>query len=390
MVIGIDGNEANTKIKVGIGRYAFEVMKNIYYLRRRNKFSDLSFQIYLRRKPSSDFPEETAYWNYKIFGSKGFWVEKDLMLRLWKEKITNQAPQIFWSPSHYAPYPNPIPTVISIMDLSFVRFPSYFKAKDLLQLKLWTGLSVKNAKKILTISNFSRKEIIDYYKLDSDKVVTTYLGFNQVLFNREVHKQKNKIDKVKEKYGIGSDYLLYLGTIQPRKNLNRLIQAFEILNKKFGHINLVLAGMISEGRGGWMYQEIFQTVEKLGLKKKVIFTGYIENNEMPYLLAGSFGLVLPSLYEGFGLPVVEAMACGTPVVISRNTSLEEIGGRVAIYIDNPYNIDSITIALMKLVSLTQSEKTQKIEEGYHWIKKFSWEKTATETLNTFISILKQL
>ena len=389
MIIGIDGNEANNKFRVGVGKYAYELLWALYRKIDIKNEDKMSFQIYLQNTKMHDLPDEREWWTYVKIGSPGWWIEKDLMPYLWSNKLRkNKPPDVFLSPNHYSPIPIPIPSVISIMDLAFHKYPLYFKKSDLFKLKYWTYFSVHQAKKILTISHFTKNEITKYYNIDKSKIEVTYLGIDKVKFNKYVKDKKDEIKKLEIKYGMKGPYLLFIGTAQPRKNLIRLIEAFHEFIKNHEDIKLVIAGMISEGRGGWMYDSTFKIISDLDLKDRIIMTGYISDKDLPILIGGCKALLMPSLYEGFGLSVIEAMSIGIPVVISKNSSLEEIGGKVAIYIDNPYNIDSIVTSLDKLISLGKNELNRKIDEGYKWVRQFNWDNTAKKTL-TVLNAFKQ-
>jgi glycosyltransferase involved in cell wall biosynthesis len=384
MLIGIDANEANNRYRAGIGRYAHKILESIYLLRSKQYKEDVKFRIYLSCPPLSDMPEEKEWWEYVVFGSPGFWIEKDLVPRLWMEKFAKKVPDVFWSITHYAPIPSPVRSFISIMDLAYLQFPKYFKKFDLIKLNYWTKLSLMQARGIFTISNFTKSELEKFYPSTRDKIKVAYPGFDIEKFNPDIKSDKNVMNRIKKQYDIRGKYILYLGTAQPRKNLKRLIQAFAELEKiRTGHF-LVIAGMVKESRGGWMYEEIFTLLKKLGMEKKIIITGFIKDEDIPYLISGSEGLVLPSLYEGFGIPVIEAMALNVPVAISRNSSLTEAGGKVAIYIDNPYNNDSIKQALVKLLTLPAGKKEKIIREGQNHIKQFSWGKAAEIIMDELI------
>lgn len=371
--IGINGNEANVIHRVGSGQYAFELLKHLSRLDSSNRF-----EVYLETKPAPDFPKETDNWRYKILGPQGLWVPTKLQAKLLSEKLKGEAPSVFFTPGHYTPFLMPTKSVISIMDMSFERFPEYFKKKDYYQLKYWTSTSAKIAQKILTISNFSKSEICKIYNFPSEKVVVTYCGYDKDRFNEAVKDKKASIKSVLGKYKINQPYLLFLGTLQPRKNLPRLIEAFGQL--KDSRHQLVVVGMINEGRGGWMNESIFETVKRLGLENRVIFTGYVPDSEAPLLLSGSDAYILPSLYEGFGIPPIEAMATGVPVVVSKISSLPEICGQAAIYIEDPYSVKSLTSALQKVLNLSDSERKNRIRTGISFVKRYNWGNTAKETL----------
>lgn len=171
MIIGVDGNEANVDRRVGIGEYAFELLRRFSDF--RFKIKDLRFVIYLKTDPREDMPEEGKNWQYRVVGPKKLWTQIGLPLDLFLHK---PRPDVFFTPTHYAPRFSPIPTVISIMDLSFVHYPQLFRKSDLYQLKNWTTYSAKKASKIFTISNSSKDDIIKIYQVPEDKVVVTYPG----------------------------------------------------------------------------------------------------------------------------------------------------------------------------------------------------------------------
>lgn len=378
MKIGINGNEANVSYRVGVGQYCFELLKHIKKSVDQLPRKQIEIVNYLSNNPMSDMPQNSSNWCNKILYGSGMWTLTNLQRELIRERFLGVAPNVFFTPTHYSPAFMPIPSVISIMDISFEKFPEYFKKRDLYQLKYWTWLSAMQTKKIITISEYSKKDICEVYKLPKDKVVVTYLGYDRERFHSKIGYQTSQIKNVKGKYKIKRDYLLFLGTLQPKKNLLRLIQAFIELNNP--NIQLVVAGMINEGRGGWMNETIQEKIKNQRLVDNIVLTGYIPDDEVPYLMAGARAYVLPSLYEGFGIPPIEAMAVGTPVVVSKVASLPEICGKAALYIENPYEISSIKNALEKVISLTGNEKKKKTDFGLHWVTRYNWEKTAEKTL----------
>ena len=367
--------------------YAFELLKQLYenqkqkiknqkHILKNKKF----FKIYLKEKPLNDLPKEKEWWQYKVIGPKYYWTQWRLPLELY---LAKSKPDIFFTPGHYAPRFSPIPTVISIMDLAFLRFPDQFRKKDLYQLINWTKYSVNNASHIFTISEFSKKEIVHFYKYPEKKITVTYPGINKLKVKSQ--KLKVSVESLKVKYKINKNYLLYIGTLQPRKNLIRLIEAF----KKVASSQQPVASnlkLIIAGKKGWMYEEIFNKVKQLRLEDKVIFTGYVSEEEKQALLKKAIAFILPSLYEGFGIPAIEAMQAGCPVIVSRNSSLPEVGGEAAVYIENPQKTDSIQKSMQKMVKLTPRERNKLIEKGYQQAEKFSWENCARKTLNILLKL----
>ncbi len=411
MLVAIDANEANIKNRVGVNIFSYQIIKNIYQLKKQSKnnkeeknnkdgknkniFSDLQFRIFLQEKPLPDMPEENEWWKYEVFGPKKFWTWTGLVKRLYLKK---PRPDVLFSPSHYGPLFSPIPFAISIMDLGFLRWPEQFTKKDFLQLKYWTKLSAKKADKIFTISEFSKKDILDKYKINKDKVEVIYPAINiqtkekqengsstKETGNMDAFKKEKKIENIQEQLEINikSPYIIYLGTLKPSKNIKRLIKAFNNLKKEneFKQLKLVIAG-----KKGWLYKEIFALVKEYNLEEEVIFTGFLSEEKKKALIKKAKAFVLPSLWEGFGIPVLEAMQLGTPVVCSKVASLPEVAKDAAVYIDEPEKTEEIDKSLRKVLKLTQTERKKLINWGYNRVKSFSWKESAKEVLENLADI----
>ena len=353
MIIGIDGNEANVEKKVGIGEYAFELLKQF----EKFRIQSLEFRVYLKNKPREEMPKKRDGWNYRIIGPKRFWTQFALPLDLFFHK---PKPDVFFTPSHYAPRFSPVPTAVSVMDLSYIHFPHLFKTSDLYQLRNWTAYSVKKATIIFTISQASKDDIIKTYNVAENKVIVTYPGI----------KKLSNMSQPTSKLNIEGDYILFVGTLQPRKNIVRLIEAFSKLDST--------TKLVIVGKKGWLYEEILQAPKKFGVGKKVKFLDFVADEDLPSIYKRALCFVLPSLYEGFGLPVLEAMKYGCPVITSNISSLPEAGGDAALYVD-PLNVEDIAEKIDELIK-DKALREKLIKKGYEQVKKFSWEKTAKETL----------
>ena len=384
MIIAIDGYEANVAQRVGIGRYAYEILKNLFEEGKRQKAKgkigdELLFRIYLPDHPLSDMPKETRWWQYRIAKPQRFWTFLGLPAAL---TLDRPQPNIIFSPTHYAPRFVAIPRVIAIMDTSYLHYPKMFKAKDLHQLVHWSAYSVRRASRILTISGASKDAIIAAYGVPPDRVVVAYPGLPM-----KFKVQSSKF-KVKEKYKLSNNYILSVGTLQPRKNFVRLIEAFaQILPKlqeQYPDLTLVIVG-----KPGWLYEEILTSPSRLGVAQRVKFLNFVPDSDLPALYQGALVFALPSLYEGFCLPVVEAMASRCPVVVSQVSSLPEIAGRAGIYV-NPEEVGSIANGLFQALKEhgTKAE-ADRIAKGLAQAKKFSWEKAAEKTLEVLEEVVKE-
>lgn len=364
MIIGIDGNEANVATRVGVSFYVFQLL--FYFKSKATK--DLQFLIYLRQKPRADLPSANKYFRYRVIPGPFFWTQIFLPLSLRHEPL-----DVFFAPAHYAPRGIKVPLVLTIHDLSFFRYPEDFRKRDLLKLIWWTNYSVKAAKKIIAVSQTTKKDILKIYHLPEEKVVVIYNGFGKPSL-KEGKKLSKKIDK---------NYFLYVGTLQPRKNLLTLIRAFYKFNSYFPNFELIIAG-----KKGWMYENLFKEVVNLGLQDKVYFTDYISEKQLEFLYKHAFAFVLPSLYEGFGFPILEAMSYGCPVIASFSSSLPEIGGKGCLYF-NPQSEDDL-FEKMKQIYKDNHLRNTLIKEGKKRIKLFSWKKCGQETLNLLIEVAKSV
>lgn len=369
MIIGIDGNEANVAKRVGVGEYAYQLLLQFY------KFTDITFVIYLKNPPVFDLPKGTERWHYRVLTPRALWTQWRLPLDLY---MHNPKPDVFFTPTHYGPRFSPVPTVMTIMDVSYLYFPELFKPGDLYKLRNWTAYSVKKAKKVLTISTSSKNDIIKEYHVPEKKVLVTHLGIkNTISLTPHVY----GMNQLKSKYQISDNFILFVGTLQPRKNIVRLIEAFSKMERK-EDLQLVIIG-----KKGWLYEEILEAPRKFNVEDKVKFLHGIPDEELTIFYKHARCYVLPSLYEGFGLPVLEAMKHGCPVITSNSSSLPEAGGDAALYVD-PKNVDDIAKKMTKLITDETLRKTL-IEKGKKQVTKFSWEKTAKETLEVLEEVAKK-
>ena len=357
MIIGIDGNEANVEKQVGVSVYT----KNLLYWYSKWADKNIQFKVFLKKSPLNFLPRENKYYKYVVVKSKFLWSQLFLPINLYFKNKVN----VFFSPAHYAPRFCPVPIVVTIHDLSYFIYPDEFLKKDLYQLKNWTKYSVDKASKIIAVSKTTKKDLMKFYNLPEGKIEVVYNGFEKNIGDRTC----DRTSEVKK-----DKYLLFVGTIQPRKNLSVLIRAFNKFIQTNQGFKLVIAG-----KKGWLFEEIFEEVEKLNLKNKIIFTDHVSDKKLVSLYKNAFCFIMPSLYEGFGIPILEAMAYGCPVISSFTSSLPEIGGEACLYFD-PNNLNDLTDKISQLINDIELRNSL-IEKGKERIKLFSWKKCATETLN---------
>lgn len=368
MRIWIDGYEANVLHRLGSGQVAFNLLQNLEKIDKKNEYT-----IFLPGQPLADLPKERVGWKYQILKLRQFWTRVALPLALFNSK---KKCDLFFSPSHYLPRFCPVRTIATIFDLAYLNFPEMFQKRDLWKLKHWTKYTIFNADHLITISNFSKNEILKNYDVDKNKITVAYPGYNSQVF-QPIKKAVMNLE-TQEKYHIEGSYIIYVGTLQPRKNLIRLIEAFE----KIDNLKLVLVGKtIGLGRQGWLYDDILKRPEQLGIADKIIFAGFVPDEELKYLMNGAVALALVSLYEGFGIPVVDAMACGVPTIVSNVSSLPEIVGQAGLLVD-PYSTDQIEQAI-RIIYADKKLRMKKSKESLKQAGKFSWEKMAKKVLKVF-------
>jgi glycosyltransferase involved in cell wall biosynthesis len=355
----------------------------VYLLNMLKRFGAIDsgdeFRIYHKNKFNPELmPPE--FPNYK-FISKSFplyWTQIRFAFELLKDN-----PDCLWMPMQALPFlrSKKLNTTVTIHDLAFKIFPQFFPKKDLHRLNLFTDYAVRNAKKIIAVSHSTKKDILKFFpEIKEEKIRVIYHGFDQELFQKEIPDEKTK--GINAKYNIlaspanGQDtkYILYAGAIQPRKNLGVLIEAFELIKEENPKLKLILAG----GKA-WLWEEIFKKTEKSEFSKDIIITGTIPFEDLAVLYRKASVFVFPSLYEGFGIPVLEAMASGIPVVSAKNSSLSEVGDDAAKYFDSssPQDLRNKILNVLN----NEEERSRMIEWGKDAIKKFSWDKCAKETLD---------
>jgi glycosyltransferase involved in cell wall biosynthesis len=357
----------------GLGRYAGEVARalaqkndiklSLFY----NQPGDAQLPAYLSHIPSKTVNIGNKPWRM------GVWLSQMIH---WSMDKTFGATEIFHATNHLLAHFRHARTVYTLHDLIFLNYPEYHKAYNRWYLTLTMPLYLKAADMIVTPSECSKQDAIKYYGLPESKIKVIYEApaptFKPLI-------NPTDLDRVRQTYHLPEKYILHVATIEPRKNLNRLLEAFKPLLVDWPDLKLVLVG-----KKGWLYESFFQHIHTLGLEECVIFPGYIEEVDLPaiYQLAKIFAF--PSLYEGFGLGPIEAMACGTPVVSSNSSSLPEVVGEAGLQVD-PIDTAALSTALRRL--LEDSELHADLaQRGLIQAQKFSWQKAVDELESVYQSI----
>jgi len=378
MKIGIDTTSAVMQ-GGGIGRYTRELVQATLAQDADHEYVLFSAPPPTGKSLAQFFPANgqvthkiapvSEQWLYRI------WYRARLPISV--QRFTGKL-DLFHSPDFVLPPTGgDIPTLLTVHDLSFVHFPEVYPQVLVNYLNKVVPWSVERATHILADSVATKQDLMAIWQVPDEKVSVLYSGVSAA-FERE--EDAGRITAVRQKYNLGdSPYLLSVGTVQPRKNYQMLIQAFAPIAAKFPH-NLYIAG----GKG-WLYDEMMAEIEKQGLTDRVRFIGFVDDEDLSTLYSGADLYVFPSIYEGFGLPMLEAMACGVPVIASDVSSLPEVGEGTAVMLP-PHNLTKWTQTIDNILESPEQQK-QMISAGYQQIQKFSWGKSASQLLAIYQAIV---
>ena len=267
-----------------------------------------------------------------------------------------------------------VPQCLVIHDLAFLHHPSFIKKTHLLFYKKHTPKFLEKAKLVATVSEFSKNDILEYYKVEPEKIDVVFSAAKDIFHPLNEEEKK----EIKNKYTDGKEYFIYAGAIHPRKNLMNLLKAFSIFKKR-QQTNMKL---ILTGRLAWKYESFTKSLKTYKYRDDVLMTGYVPEDELVKIIGAAYGLVYPSLWEGFGVPVLEAMQCDVPVITSSHSSMQEIAKDAALYADATSYTD--IAGQMMLLYKDENLRRQLIEKGRQTAGQYSWDKTADLLWNCIV------
>jgi glycosyltransferase involved in cell wall biosynthesis len=287
-------------------------------------------------------------------------------------EVALHPPDVLFVPAHVLPLWTRPPAVVTVHDLGYRHFPQAHPRRQRWYLDWSTRHNARNARIVIADSLATAQDLVDSYGVDPAKIKVVYPGPDPALAPVD---DPQRLAAVKQRYGIQGDYFLHIGTLQPRKNLTRLVQAFAALRPTgtSERLQLVLAG-----KKGWLYTDLFEQVRHLGLEGRVLFPGYVDDADKGALLSGALAYVLPSLYEGFGFPALEAQICETPLICAQTTSLPEVASDGALWVD-PLDVDGWTRAMSR-VAQDAALRAALVARGRSNRERFSWHTAARVTL----------
>jgi glycosyltransferase involved in cell wall biosynthesis len=283
--------------------------------------------------------------------------------------------QLFHGVHSVVPFASPVPSVVTVHDLAFIRFSQTFRAYNRAYLDLATRLSVRRAARVLVVSEHTKREVVGILGVPEERVVVTPNAARAHFRPPE----PQRLAAFRAKKGLPERFVLYVGTLEPRKNLPTLLEAYAEVARRHD------APLIVGGGKGWLYDAVFQRLEELGLREQVRFVGYIEEEELPLWYAAATVFVFPSIYEGFGMPPLEAMACGTPVITSNSSSLPEVVGDAGLMAppDEPAAFAAAIDRVLSDAGLRQELR----ERGLAQAARFTWRTTAERTLAAYEDVV---
>jgi glycosyltransferase involved in cell wall biosynthesis len=378
MKIGIDLRTLAEGKITGVEVYTINLLKALFELDKKNQYLLFynSFHGTPEHLPKFDYPN--VHW--KIFHFPNRLLNASFLFLRWPkiDRLLGGV-DIFFSPRYlFSALSRCCKLVVTVHDLSFILFPEFFSIKT----RLWHYLvsdktAAKKAAEILTVSDSTKKDLVNIFKISSDKITVTHLGVDEKAYN--TISQPGDADVLK-KYRLQPGYILYLGTIEPRKNVLGIVEAFEKLRGTSGSkCRLVLAGGL-----GWLYSRVLSRIKKSPCRSDIHLLSAVPEHDKPALYRNAQCLVFPSFYEGFGFPPLEAMASGTPVVASYNSSFPEVLDEACVYV-KPYNSEMIYQALEQIFN-DKRFCSNLIQKGNVRAGEFTWQKTAEKTLAVFKSL----
>ncbi len=362
----------------GLGRYAHELLDALISLDRANEYCAFYYSPRSRERP--DAPLDRLAARTIRLGAKP-WRMSVLLAEFFGATLDRWLPRsdVFHATDHLLPPLRHSGGVFTIHDLIFRFFPEYHLPLNRWYLSLMLPRFFNRADALIAVSQSTQRDVTRLMQVPQEKIAVIYEGVNPAF--RPID-DATQLARVRAKYDLPARYILYFGTIEPRKNLVTLLDAYHfLLSRDDAAPEVVVAG-----RRGWLYQPVFQRVRELGIERRVHFTDWVEARDAPAVMSGASAFVYPSLYEGFGLPPLEAMACGVPVICSNASSLPEVVGEGGILFE-PRDVGALAAALTRVLA-DPGLCAQLRERGLARARKFSWERAARETLAVYQSVVE--
>jgi glycosyltransferase involved in cell wall biosynthesis len=403
MIIGIDASRANLVRKTGTEWYSFYLIKNLAEIDKTN-----TYWLYLNQPPRAELREAVKgnpNFSFKLlkWPFLSFWTLGRLTL-----EMLYRRPDVLFIPAHTLPLFGPKHTVNTIHDIAFVSERNLYRAveaktnrkgtrtlinvlvklltlgryrSDSVDYLYWsTAFALRHAEKIIAVSEFTKQDIINLYpKTVSAKIVVVHNGYNDLY--RRLPENPEKTKAILDKYALEVPYFLYVGRLEKKKNISALVESFAFLKENHPEIK---AKLVLIGDAGFGFDEIKYTIEEFNLNNQVIMPGWVAEEDLPYIMNAAAAFIFPSKHEGFGIPVLQALACGIPTAVSDIPVLREIAGDAVLYF-NQNDKRAIAVAMARI--LDDKDLRQSLAaKGLERVKGFSWRRCAEETLAVLESL----
>lgn len=364
MRIGIDARPLISESPSGIGIYLLEILRHL------EVNENTIYILYTNEPIRNPDPVLTKFEKRIVDGKIGtltvcFGLDKALK----EDKIDE-----FWGTEHMLPlFAHGIKKVLTVHDLALLINPKWGSRKNAIMQNIFCRLSCKRADKIIAVSEATKKDIVSILRINADRITTILNGGGYSEYITPSDAENNKINR---RFEIGDKpFFAYTGNIEPRKNIIAILKAFEMACDRLSRpVLLILAGKLS-----WRTRPIIEAIEQNKYKDRIYLPGYISEDEKKYLMHNACAFVFPSNYEGFGIPIVEAMSCGGVVITADNSSLKEVGGTTAFYVEKSDEVVQLADRMVQCFNLSDSERKKLTMAGKRWAAQFSWEKCAHET-----------
>ncbi|MBI5729295.1 MAG: glycosyltransferase family 4 protein [Candidatus Magasanikbacteria bacterium] len=370
MVLGIEASHANKPDRTGVEEYCFQIIQEF----KKIIPADVRVVLYSNEPLRNGLEIMPGNWEAKVlrWPLKKLWSQTRLA---WE--LLFHPPDVFFAPGQLIPFITPRRTIAMIHDSAFVACQEAYRFWSRQYLRFMNWLIIRKSIRLLTSSSFNKIELEKFYgRSATEKTAVIPLGFDRKRFHSGVALESAALAK---NFGVTKPFIMTTGRLEAKKNTRRLIEAFDIIKKQHD-IQLVLVG-----KPGYGYEAAQAALEQSPYKKDIIVPGYVEQHDLPWLVASARVFVFPSAYEGFGIPVLEAMACGTPTIASRVGPLPEVAGAAARYFD-PADVADLVRAATALLE-DDNERARLRSLGFERVALFSWEKTAAATWGVIVKVL---
>ena len=373
MVIGIDASRANNNEKTGVEWYAYFVIQELKKIVPTN----IQVRLYTREPLKGDLARLPPNWQEKVlrWPPRRLWTQLRLSYEVWR-----QPPDVLFVPAHVLPLVVPKKTFLTIHDLGGLRFPAGYTLFEKVYARFYIRFALARAQ-IITPSEFTREEILYLFKTSPERIKVIYNSYDSNLFKPVTDQEK--IQTVLRKYNIHRPFFLSISRLEEKKNTAGIIEAFEIFKEQRTKNKEQETKLVLLGKPGHGFAKVEKAIESSKYKNDIILPGWVETADVPVLMSAAIAFIFPSFYEGFGIPILEAQACGLPVITSNLASCPEVAHTAAILV-NPYRPAEIAQAMNEFVS---SEKlaSQLKEAGLNRVKEFGWNKAAEAIWQALLS-----